>query len=519
MGRQDEMVKERMKKLSELRKEGINPYPHTFDKKDSASFLQKKHAKLKPNKKSKYNARTAGRLMSFRDIGKISFGVLQDSSGKIQMILQEGETPDSVISFFKKYIDIGDFIGVDGVIFRTKRKELSIIVKKATLLSKSILPLPDKWHGLEDKEERYRRRYLDMIMNPAVKEVFDKREKIIDSIREFLKERKFHEVETPYLQTVYGGASAKPFKTHLNALDIELFLAISPELYLKRLIIGGYEKIFTIARNFRNEGIDRWHNSEFTMMEIYQAYADYNDMMELFEDIFIYAAKKVNGSTKIKFKEQEIDFKKPWKRMTMGECIKKYVKVEVDKMSEKELIKFVQDKKLELKDKTWGWAVHTLFEHFCEPNLIEPTFITDHPLETTPLCKLHRNDKLCRLIERFEPFCFGTELGNAYSELNDPILQKKLLQEQQSLLSKGDVEANPYDEDFIYALEIGMPPTGGLGIGIDRMVMLLTGQESIRDVLLFPFMRASDSEEKIKREGGEIDGGSNHQKQGKGGSS
>lgn len=509
MGRQDEVVKERLKKIEELRKQGINPYPYNFDKKDNSKELQDKYSKLASEKKTKDKAKIAGRLIGFRDLGKIAFGVLQDSQGKIQILIQDPETPEKVKEFFKRYIDMGDFIGVEGTILRTKRGELSILIEKAEILSKSLLPLPDKWHGLEDKEERYRRRYLDLIMDPQIKEVFDKREKILDSIREYLKSKDFREVDTPFLQTIYGGAAAKPFKTHLNALDIPLFLAISPELYLKRLIVGGYEKVFTIARNFRNEGIDKWHNPEFTMMEIYQAYADYNDMMELFENICENAAKKINGTTKVKISGQEIDFKTPWKRMTMAEAIKKYAKIDVLKMNYKELLDFAEENKIELKGRTWGWAVQSIFEHFCEKELIQPTFIIDHPLETTPLCKIHRNDKTGRLIERFEPFCMGAELGNAYSELNDPVLQRKLLEDQQKELSSGNEEANPLDEDFINAIEVGMPPTGGLGLGIDRLVILLTGQESIRDIIMFPFMKPLDIEKnkeniekkEVKKEG------------------
>ncbi|MCH7568518.1 MAG: lysine--tRNA ligase [Nanoarchaeota archaeon] len=489
MGRQEEIVNERLKKLNELKEQGIDPYPHKYDKKDNASNLQEKHKKLKKGEKTKTKVKIAGRLRGFRDLGKISFGILQDGTGKIQITLQKDGTPNKLITFFKKYIDIGDFVGVEGTIFRTQRGELSVLVKKVKLLSKSILPLPEKWYGLQDKEERYRKRYLDLIMNPEVREVFDKREKIIDAVREFMKAREFREVETPLLQTVYGGANAKPFKTYLNILNIDLYLAISPELYLKRLIVGGYDKVFTIARNFRNEGIDRWHNPEFTMAEIYQAYADYNDMMKLFEDLYVYVAKKVNGSTKVKFRGKTIDFKKPWKRMTMVQAIKKYAGIDVEKKTNKELFEFIKKNKIEPKGETWGWAVHAIFEHLCEGKIEQPIFVLDHPLETTPLCKLHRKDKLCRLIERFEPICMGVELGNAYSELNNPVLQRTLLEEQEKMLSEGDQEANPYDEDFINALEIGMPPTGGLGIGIDRMVMLLTGQDSIRDVILFPFMK------------------------------
>ncbi|HJZ18773.1 MAG TPA: lysine--tRNA ligase [Candidatus Nanoarchaeia archaeon] len=483
MGREDEIIKERLRKLDELRKQKINPYPYKFDKKNDVSFCLKS--------KTGVEVKTAGRIMIKRDLKNIIFANLRDSTGDIQIVFQKKETSEKIFKLFE-YVDVGDFVGIEGRIFKTKTGQLSILIKKLEILAKSVLPLPEKWHGLQDKEERYRKRYLDLVMNPQIKEVFEKREKITDSIRDFLKKRNFNEVDTPYLQTIYGGANAKPFKTHLNYLDIDLFLSISPELYLKRLIVGGYEKVFTIARNFRNEGIDRWHNPEFTMMEIYQAYADYNDMMDLFEGIYEHVAKKINGSTKVKFRGIEIDFKTPWKRMTMAEAIKKFAKIDVEKMSEKKLRDFVKKNKLNAKGESWGFMVQEIFEHFCEDKIEQPTFILDHPLETTPLCKIHRNDRLCRLIERFEPFCMGAELGNAYSELNDPVKQKELLEEQQKMLKKGDEEANPYDEDFVKAMEIGMPPTGGIGLGIDRMIMLLTGMDSIRDVILFPFMKPEE---------------------------
>ena len=493
MGREELIIGERKKKLDELLKKGINPYPHKYEPKDYSSDIKYKHSKLKENQKTKDKVKIAGRIMTVRDLGKLIFSTLQDSKGKIQIILQKEKTSKDSFELFKNYVDSGDIVGCEGIVMKTKTGEISVLVKNVKMLSKSVLPLPEKWHGLSDKEERYRKRYLDLIMNPEVKKVFEKRTMIIETIREILKKKEFVEVDTPYLQTLYGGASAKPFKTHLNALDIDLYLAVSPELYLKRLIVGGYDKVFTISRNFRNEGIDRWHNPEFTMMEIYQAYADYNDMMDLFEEIYETCCKKVNKSTVIEFRGKKIDFKGPWKRMTMREAIKKWVGIDVEKMTRDELVKFVCEKKLECmirKDSlSWGLAVQAIFEHFCEDKIEQPTFILDHPLETTPLCKLHRNDKLCRLIERFEPFCMGAEIGNAYSELNDPIMQRKLLEEQQKALNKGDEEANPLDEDFINAIEVGMPPTGGLGLGIDRMIMLLTGQDSIRDVLMFPFMK------------------------------
>lgn len=498
MGREELMVAERIKKIEELRKQKINPYPYSYDVKDKTSEIREKFTKLKHSQKSRVKAKIAGRIVSKRDIGKIIFAVLQDSVGKLQLVIQEGETPEKVRGFFKKYVDVGDFVGAEGLIIKTKTGELSVLVNKVEMLSKSLLPLPEKWAGLQDKEERYRKRYLDLIMSPEVKEVFIKREKMIDAIREFLKAKSFTEVDTPYLQSVYGGAEARPFKTHLNALNMNLFLAISPELYLKRLIVGGFGNVFTIARNFRNEGIDRWHNPEFTMMEVYQSYADYNDMMKLTESLFEHVCKKVLGTTKVQHGDVVLDFKAPWKRITMADAIKKFAKINVLKMSEAELLDFADKNKVEYKAKSWGMLVASIFEHFCEKNIIQPTFITDHPRETTPLCKAHRKD--ARLIERFEAFCLGTELCNAYSELNDPIMQKKLLQAQGEMLKKGEEEAHPYDEDFVNAIEVGMPPTGGLGIGIDRMIILLTAQQSIRDVLLFPFMKplASAESEKVE---------------------
>jgi lysyl-tRNA synthetase class 2 len=490
MGREEEIIKERLKKVSELRKKGIEPYEYTYEKENNISEC----LLLKDGKKVK----TAGRVITKRDLGKISFGVLRDSSGEIQIVFQQDETPEDMFDFYKKNIDSSDFVGISGKIFKTKTGQHSILVDKIELLTKTIRPLPAKWHGLQDKEERYRKRYLDLIMNPNVKEVFEKRSLIIDSIRDYLKTKGFLEVETPYLQSLYGGAEARPFKTHLHALDIDLYLAISPELYLKRLIVGGFDKVYTIARNFRNEGIDRWHNPEFTMIELYQSYADYNDMMHLFEEMYEYVCKKINGTTKIIVGDKEVDFKVPWKRMTMAEAIKNIIDVDVHEKSEKELKKIIDEHRIETKGNSWGYYVMALFEYFCEEKIEQPTFIIDHPVESTPLCKIHREDKQCRLIERFEPFCLGTELGNAYSELNDPIKQRELLEEQQKKLNSGDVEASPLDEDFLNALEYGMPPTGGVGIGIDRMIILLTRQHSIKDVILFPFMKPETENETNK---------------------
>jgi lysyl-tRNA synthetase class 2 len=460
MGREEQIVGERMKKLAELRKKGINPYPHKFGKEDSISKCLKSKTGTK--------VKTAGRVISKRGIGKIIFADLQDSSGKMQVVLQDGETPAKAVEFFGKYIDTGDIIGIGGKIFRTKTGQLSILAKSLELLGKSILPLPSQWHGLQDKEERYRKRYLDLIMNPEAREVFRKREKIIDTIREFLKKEGVTEVETPLLQPLYGGAEARPFVTNLHALNLKQYLSISPELYLKRLIAGDFEGVFTICKNFRNEGIDRTHNPEFTMMEIYRSYADYNDMMKLTED----TAKKLHGKTVMEYQGKKIDFRAPFKRMTLFEAIKKFGKANPEKMSAEE--------------------IDRIFEEKVQPNLVQPTFITDYPIELCPLTKEHRKNS--RLVERFELFINGMEMANAYSELNDPIEQKRRLVEQmKSRKAKKDfdahAEAGSIDEDFIESMSYGMPPLGGVGIGIDRLVMLLTNSASIRDVILFPFMK------------------------------
>lgn len=495
MGREEEILKERLKKIEELEKAKILAYPYSYDKKNSSSELQEKYKKLKNDSGTKDRANVAGRVLVIRDIGQLIFVDLTDGTGKIQVQLQSKETPDREMEFFKKFIDSGDFIGVEGTIIRTKRGELTVLAKKIELLSKSIRPLPEKWHGLQDKEERYRKRYLDLIMNPEVKEVFIKRSRIINAIREFLDVRGFLEVDTPVLQPIYGGAAAKPFVTHLNALNMKLYLRISNELYLKRLIVGGFERVYEFSKDFRNEGIDRTHNPEFTLLEMYQAYADYNDMMKLTEDMYEHVARKVLGKTEIEYQGKKINFKAPWQRLSMKEAIKRYAKIDVDKLNDEKLKEVVEKNHIKTKGDSRGWMIAGIFEHFCETRLIQPTFIYDYPEETSPLCKQKRGKQITNFIERFEPYVAGFEIGNAYSELNDPVRQEILLEQQAKELGKGNEEANPMDEDFVNALEVGMPPTGGLGIGIDRMIMLLTNSSSIRDVLLFPFMKI-DSEEK-----------------------
>ncbi len=486
MEEEHRLVAQRKQKLDELRKNNIEPYPYKFNKKDNSKDLLDKFKKLKKEEKTKDKVSLAGRIMSLRVMGKVSFGHLQDSSGRIQFYVKEDEIGKQNYKLFKKF-DIGDFLGINGVVFKTKRGETSIWVKKLELLTKSLRPLPEKWHGLKDMETRYRQRYLDLLMNQDVKEIFLKRSQIINAIREFLNSKGFIEVETPLLQPLYGGASARPFKTKINAYNMDMFLSISPELYLKRLIIGGFEKVYTISKNFRNEGVDKSHNPEFSMLEFYWAYADYNDIMEITEDLVNFVAKKVNKSTKIVYQSKNIDLKKPWKKLSMKNAIKKYLKINIDKFDDKEIKNYMKGNNIEYEgDFSRGLAIELIFETLVQDKLIQPIFITDHPKESTPLCKPKRGDH--HLIERLEPYIYGWEMGNGYSELNDPELQRKLLEEQsnQRLI---DEENHPIDEDFIKALEYGMPPTGGMGIGIDRLTMVLTNSPTIRDVIFFPFMK------------------------------
>jgi len=484
---EEQLVKQRMEKLEKIKSLGINPYPYKFEAKNFSKDLLEKYSKLKNEKKAKEKVSLAGRVMTLRPMGKIAFGHLQDQKGKIQFFISEKELDKKELELFN-LLDLGDIIGINGVIFRTKAGEITVLVKNLELLTKSLRPLPDKWHGLKDIEERYRKRYVDLIVNPEVKEVFIKKFKIVNSIRETLNKEDYVEVDTPIIQPIYGGAAAKPFKTHVNDLKREAFLRISDELYLKRLIVGGFDRVYEMSKDFRNESIDSSHNPEFTMIEYYQAYADYNDMMKLTEKIIVNANKLIGNKNEIEFQGKKINFKSPWKVMKMKDAIKQYGKIDVDKLSDKELFRLKDKYKLEPKGSlTRGWMIQLLFEHFVEPNLIQPIFIIEHPMETTPLCKRSRNNK--DLIERFELFIAGMEISNGYSELNDPVRQRKLLEEQAKELRSGIEEANPMDEDFVRAIEQGMPPTGGVGIGIDRLTMILTQSKSIKDIILFPMMK------------------------------
>lgn len=491
-GRKKQIVEERIKKINELKENGINPFPYIFERTTNCSELQEKYKDLAPETTTKDEVKIAGRLMSKRDLGKISFSKLQDQDAYIQIVSQDGETANEVRALFKKYVASGDFVGVTGLVIRSKRGELSILIKQVEILTKAVYPLPDEHYGLKDKEERYRKRHLDLIMNQDVKEIFKTRSEIIRATRDFMHKQGFMEVETPVLQTQYGGASARPFITNINAWDMTMYLSIAPELYLKRLIVGGFEKVYTICKNFRNEGVDRSHNPEFTMLEAYQAYTDYNGMMKLMEECWEYVAKKVLGSTKIKRmvdgKEVEIDLKAPWPRKTTAEIIKEYTKIDINEMPVEGLIKFCKENKVELPaDPTWGKCVEEILGEIVEHQVISPIHVYDMPKEGTPFCKRKRGDD--RLNEQCEPIGAGMELGNMYSELNDPIEQEEAFDNQIKQKEAGDDEAHEKDEDFLVALRQGMPPTGGIGWGIDRMVILMTGAESIRDIIFFPTMK------------------------------
>ena len=442
----------------------------------------------------------AGRLMSKRGMGKVSFCDLQDKTGRIQLYARKDEMDEAEYAEFKKY-DIGDIVGVEGEVFRTQRGEMSVRCKHVTLLSKSLRPLPEKFHGLQDKELRYRQRYVDLIVNPDVKRNFEIRSRFIGYLRSFLDGRGYMEVETPVLNTISGGATARPFITHHNTLDIDMYMRIATELHLKRLIVGGLERVYEIGRIFRNEGMDTKHNPEFTTVELYEAYADFNDMMDLFEDFLSSAAMKLLGTYQVEWLGEQIDLAPGWRRLTMAEAVKEYLGVDFMAITDDaEAVAAAKSVGVDMDgvEPTWGHALYECFDQKIEGQLVQPTFITMHPVDVSPLAK--RSPKDPRLTERFELFICRSEMGNAFSELNDPIDQKERFQKQVELRAKGDDEAGMMDEDYINALEYGLPPTGGLGIGVDRCVMLLTGADSIRDVILFPTMKPLDLDKKPARE-------------------
>lgn len=481
----NKLVAVRMEKLKELQSQGKDPYKITkFDVTNSSLEIIENFDKF-----DQKEVVVAGRMMSKRIMGKASFCHIQDATGRFQSYVSTNDLGEESYKAFKSY-DIGDIIGIKGFVFKTKTEEVSIHAKEVVLLSKSLRPLPEKFHGLKDMDLRYRQRYVDLIMNPEVKDTFILRSKILREIRNFMTNKGYMEVETPMLTTVATGDAARPFITHHNTLDLQMYLRIAPELNLKRLIVGGFDKVFEIGKNFRNEGMDIKHNPEFTNMEWYSAYEDYNDMMNISEELISTVAKNVLGKTKITYGEYEIDLTPSWRRITMIDAIKEVTGVDFNLINtDEEAQKIAKEKGVEFEEikNTRGHIINEFFETFVEETLIQPTFIMDYPVEVSPLTKRRSDDP--RLVERFELFIGGREYGNAYSELNDPIDQYERFLKQVEAKEKGDEEAGGMDEDFVTALEIGMPPTGGMGIGLDRLVMLLTNSASIRDVLFFPTMK------------------------------
>ena len=490
----NELLRIRREKLTNLQDAGRDPFAITrYDVTHHSAEILAAGDELVGKEVS-----VAGRMMVKRIMGKASFCKIQDKQGAIQCYVARDDLGEEAYAEFKK-MDIGDIIGVKGFVFRTKTGEITVHTKELTLLTKSLKPLPEKFHGLQDTDVRYRQRYLDLIVNPEVRDTFVKRSQILREIRRFLDDRGFMEVETPMLVPNAGGAAARPFETHYNALDVDVKLRISLELYLKRLIVGGLERVYEIGRVFRNEGVDTRHNPEFTLMELYQAYTDYNGMMDLTEDMFRHLAKVVCGSTTITYQGTEIDLGKPFERLTMIDAIKKYSGVDFDTVkTEEEAKALAKAHNIAFEERhSRGDIINLFFETYCEENLIQPVFIMDHPVEISPLTKKKPTDPT--KVERFELFIYGREMCNAYSELNDPIDQRARFAAQDALAAAGDAEANHTDEDFLNALEIGMPPTGGIGYGIDRLVMLLTDSAAIRDVLLFPTMKPLDSDKKVEK--------------------
>jgi len=478
MGREKQIIDERKRKLKELRKMGVDPYPAKFEKKNSVEYCLK--AKLGSK------AQTAGRLMSKRDLGKISFSDLMDFSGKIQIVLNDKETPRKVFDFFKKYVDAGDIVGIEGKIIKTKTGAKSILVKDLKLLTKSILPLPSKWHGLQDKEERYRKRYVDLIMNPEVKDLFVKKNIFWKSIREFMEDSGFLEVETPVLENTAGGADANPFVTHYNALDMDVYLRISMgELWQKKLMVAGYEKVFEIGRQFRNEGMSPEHLQDYSQMEFYWAYANYEQGMKLTEEMYKYVTKKVLGTLKFKSRGFDIDIGKKWEIYDYEKTMKKYSKINIFSASKKDIEKKLKELKIKYDPKQDKWKlVDTLWKHY-RKNISGPGFLINQPVEISPLSK--RKPKDSRKVERFQIIIAGSEVGNGYSELNDPLDQEERFEEQSKKRDEGDEEAQMHDRDFVEALKYGMPPTCGFGVS-ERFFSFLM-DKPIRECVLFPFMK------------------------------
>ena len=493
----------RLEKIEQLKQLGINPYTYRWESTHHAAQLQEKFADLASGEAVDLEVAIAGRIMTRRFLGKLAFFTLQDETGTIQLYLEKKQIQEGMADIdpdaFKhldKLVDAGDIIGVKGTIKRTDKGELSVYVKQYTILTKSLLPLPDKWHGLTDVAKRYRQRYVDLIVNPEVRQTFRRRAQITSGIRRYLEQRDFIEIETPVLQGEAGGADARPFITYHNTLEMELYLRIATELHLKRLIVGGFEKVFELGRIFRNEGISTRHNPEFTSVEVYQAYADYNDMMALTEGMITTVAQEVLGTLQITYQGTLVDLTSPWRRVTMHDLVKEYTGLDFD------LFQTLEEAKAAAKNAgieriedcpSIGKLLNEAFEQKVEENLIQPTFVLDFPVEISPLAKPHRSKS--GLVERFELFMVGRETANSFSELTDPIDQRQRLEAQAARKAAGDLEAQGVDEDFLTALEYGMPPTGGLGIGIDRLVMLLTDCASIRDAIAFPLLKSEKSQD------------------------
>lgn len=503
---EEEIRTTRLEKVEQLRQLGMNPYAYRWESTHYAAQLQEKFADLANGEEVDIDVAIAGRIMARRVMGKLAFFSLQDETGKIQLYLEKNRIQEGMadidadaFNHLKQLTDVGDILGARGTIKRTEKGELSVYVKQYTILTKSLLPLPDKWHGLTDVAKRYRQRYVDLIVNPEVRQTFRRRAQITAGIRRYLEERNFLEIETPVLQTEAGGADARPFITYHNTLDMELYLRIATELHLKRLIVGGFEKVFELGRIFRNEGISTRHNPEFTTIEIYQAYADYNDMMALTEGIITTVAQETLGTLQITYQGQAVDLTPPWRRVTMHGLVQEYTGLDFNSFQTLEEAKTAcKNAGLEgIEDcPSIGKLLNEAFEQKVEANLVQPTFVIDYPVEISPLAKPHRSQP--GLVERFELFIVGRETANSFSELTDPIDQRQRLEEQAARKAAGDLEAQGVDEDFLTALEYGMPPTGGLGIGIDRLVMLLSDCASIRDAIAFPLLKPEKSEEATK---------------------
>jgi len=475
---------QRIREIEEIRKLGINPYPYSYNKTHTTEEIKKDFEHLANGEVTDKKVSTAGRIMSIREHGKSAFFHIKDTFGRIQAYVRKDKTEN--YEFFKEHITMGDIIGVEGVVFKSNTGEITILVEKFELLNKPLRPMPEKWHGIKDKEILYRQRYVDMIANDETIKRFRMRSDIIRMIREFLTQKGFFEVETPILQYLTGGASARPFITHLNALDIEMYLRIATELHLKRFIVGGFDKVYEIGKIFRNEGISYKHHPEFTSIELYQAYADYEDMMNLTEELITYLVEQLYGTTKITYQGQEIDFTRPWRRVKMRDFIKENLGIDILEDSDEKMAEFLKSRGVEIDINDRGHMIEKLWD-LVEDKVVQPTFLLEHPVEISPLAKKHREDP--RVTERFELIIYGREMANAFSELNDPVDQLERFMNQLKLRDLGDEEAHMMDKDFVRALEYGMPPTGGLGIGIDRLVMLLTDSANIRDVIAFPLVR------------------------------